>query len=362
MQATEPAVNERTLLQLPPVWGGILGSFFLLTLPLGWLLINRPPSEHPVTASIALLYFAVFGVSHFILTFFLYFQHENRRYFARDRWSTFTLYALPVIILLTMAALGAFKVAEAIPVVGVVTAYVLRIANYGHVGRQSFGVLQLFKGQARGQSPAWTKNWENGFFLVMAGLQVHTSFAGGTIALEQPLVKLVAAGLGVLFVVLLFAHVRAAQVSGLRAQRVVVAYFIIQALCSALAAAYTLLYAATLAVHYVEYHVIMQPRLFRLPLDTRFGLDRVMAFFRGRQLAFYLVLILLAFIATGWGRLTAAVFPTDPGAVTRLAIHAFDGLALFHFVTDGFLWKFRQPFVRQQLGPLYFAPWTRSVP
>jgi hypothetical protein len=34
----------------------------------------------------------------------------------------------------------------------------------------------------------------------------------------------------------------------------------------------------------------------------------------------------------------------------------FDGLFVFHYFIEALIWKFRNPFYRATLGPLYFGP------
>jgi hypothetical protein len=37
-------------------------------------------------------------------------------------------------------------------------------------------------------------------------------------------------------------------------------------------------------------------------------------------------------------------------------VAVFDGLFVFHYFVEMFIWRFSEPYYRQTLGPLYFAP------
>src|SRR5581483_4819110 len=70
------------------------------------------------------------------------------------------------------------------------------------------------------------------------------------------------------------------------------AYFVLQTASALLAAYSTALYGIALAMHYVEYHVLMLPRCFNTPLDPRWWTDRVFAALRHNRVIFYAVLFL----------------------------------------------------------------------
>src|SRR6185436_3401340 len=81
-----------------------------------------------------------------------------------------------------------------------------------------------------------------------------------------------------------------------------VAYLLAQSASSLMAAAYFPLYLAALAVHYVEYHVLMAPRCFRATLDPTSRIDRAYGAVRARPIVFYALVIMVA----GLGSLSAA--------------------------------------------------------
>ena len=43
------------------------------------------------------------------------------------------------------------------------------------------------------------------------------------------------------------------------------------------------------------------------------------------------------------------------GAAYRVAVHLLDGLFVFDYFLEAFIWKFGNPFYRKTLGPLYLA-------
>jgi hypothetical protein len=114
----------------------------------------------------------------------------------------------------------------------------------------------------------------------------------------------------------------------------------------------TALYLFSLAIHYVEYHVLMAPRCFKSPLDQDSLLDRCFDRVRRHKLMFYGLLLGAAGLFT-W--MTRGLGSAGDSHVTyRLLIHVFDGLFVFHYFVEAFIWKFGDPYFRQTLGPLYF--------
>jgi hypothetical protein len=148
------------------------------------------------------------------------------------------------------------------------------------------------------------------------------------------------------------------------------AYFCVQSACLWLSSWRTELYAFALAMHYVEYHLLMAPRCFRTPLDSSSRLDRLFGLARGHKLAAYGMLLAGAAVVTHFtwlGMGQAAVARDSAGPVSyRVFVALFDGLFVAHYVVDAWIWKFSDPFYRQTLGPLYFgagaAPRTESPP
>src|SRR5262249_51258930 len=159
-----------------------------------------------------------------------------------------------------------------------------------HWARQSFGVLQLFKAQTGCAYAVWVKRAENWFFLGMNGLLMCTFLEGvRCLAKDEPVEAVAQKGVvfpllkeldladgwswalhGVSWALLIVTcalgaavvvgYVRAERRGGSVAKAAL--YLAAQTVSGCLAIAYLPLYLATLAMHYVEYHVVMAPRCF----------------------------------------------------------------------------------------------------
>jgi hypothetical protein len=121
------------------------------------------------------------------------------------------------------------------------------------------------------------------------------------------------------------------------------------------------MYAAALAIHYVEYHVLMYPRCFHCPLDARSRLDRFFARLRRSPIVFYFVLLSVAGLATvccftGMGLMGMTTMDLSQPPSYLLLIALFDGLFVFHYLVEAYIWRFSEPYYRKSLGGLYFAP------
>jgi hypothetical protein len=130
-------------------------------------------------------------------------------------------------------------------------------------------------------------------------------------------------------------------------------YLILQATCAASAVYDTRLYLTALVMHYVEYHAIMWPRLFRSPPSATHFVDRVFGLLRPRPWLFY---IALGALVIGY-ELRGEWQPSTPS--TTFFVHIFDGIFAVHYFVEAFLWKFRNPFYQKALSPLYFEPAAR---
>jgi hypothetical protein len=129
------------------------------------------------------------------------------------------------------------------------------------------------------------------------------------------------------------------------------AYLALQTASLIPAAVWTGFYAFTLTVHYVEYHVLMAPRCFDAPLDDTARVDRVFGALRSKKALFYGALLALGGL---WVALQVWAIPPGPSSTSgQTLVHLFDGLYVFHYVVEMFIWKFSDPFFRKQLGPLY---------
>jgi hypothetical protein len=117
------------------------------------------------------------------------------------------------------------------------------------------------------------------------------------------------------------------------------------------------MYFASLAIHYVEYHVLMFPRCFHSKLNDRSLLDRAFARLRRRPPVFYAVVAGAALVVLLCTNSSGMV-----EASTRYVsiIYIFDGLFVFHYFVEMLIWRFSDPFFRRTLTSLYFVPRLRT--
>jgi S-(hydroxymethyl)glutathione dehydrogenase/alcohol dehydrogenase len=123
------------------------------------------------------------------------------------------------------------------------------------------------------------------------------------------------------------------------------------------------LYFATLAIHYVEYHVLMFPRCFHTGLNEDRGLDRWFGTLRKHRAVFYGIVIAAAGVV-----MVIMLMQSNPTSAFRanpmryLAIVSiFDGLFVFHYFVEMLIWRFSDPYFRRTLSPLYFTPRARAA-
>ncbi len=357
------AVVGRAYLDSPARIGTILGSFALLCVPLAaaQLFISSLAVRTLAVATYAVL----LGTTHFVVTLAVYLNSTNLRYFASSPRNVAIYFVAPVAIFAAFFAIGFFGLHDPTGASPAFLAYLfwftvlVRGADHFHVVRQSFGVLQLFKGQSRSPFPAWMRTADNFFFLSLAGLQLLTflrGMRGGsfTFTLNAPAaILLVLAGLSLAGVLAGFA-VAARSTSAPRALWIPLMYFACQTASGCLPVWRTELYAVSLAMHYVEYHLIMFPRLFSFPVDPASRVDRASAWIRRHKGLFYALLVLLACLAARdlvWPAVSGAF---GPRRALWLLFNLFNGVFVAHYFIEAFIWKFGNPYYRLSLGPLYF--------
>lgn len=331
----------------------VFGAFFVVQVPL--VVYALPYAARGdlgiFTAWPTVVFLAVFGLSHFFLTFLLYFQGENRRHFSASPRRVAAYFVLPGLILLVPAVFFGFALDARFGGLALAASLLMRAMDFYHLNRQSFGVLQLMKGRANGLVPPWTKSSENVYFLSLAVMMYITFLSPD--ARFTPNQTMSIAGLALIGFAL--AATLAGYVQGLRAGAsgrevgLGLAYLALQTAAATPAILWIGFYPFTLAVHYVEYHVLMTPRWREVPLDADAPLDQTLGWLRARPWLLYGGLVSLGalfFVLRG-----ATQLPVPP--VPRPLLHVFDGLFLFHYVLDMFTWKFTDPYYRRTLGPLY---------
>jgi hypothetical protein len=388
--ALDPAAPPApALTRTPPPAGSLRPAvgYFQRRWPAALILAALPAVGLPAAAAVLRSanewvlwgYVWLFGMTHFVITLAVYLRAENLRHFAGS-WRTAAVFlVVPALLFVSFDVYHALRVGAVFPAVGLAVLCAVRIADFHHFNRQSFGVLQLFKARTGAKPPAELKRTENLYFATLTALIFVTFLAGGVCPLAlpggplsrlpamggvfEPLVPLAAAQVawaGLLAVALGLFGLVAARLWRATGSPAAAGYLGVQTVAALTAAAYLPLYIAALAVHYVEYHVLMAPRCFRTPLDPRSRLDRAYGAVRARPAVFYGLVLATAAVVTLCTRAGMGMMGRDPAAAGRpvgyLALIAvFDGLFVFHYFVEMFIWRFGDPHFRRELGGLYFA-------
>jgi hypothetical protein len=311
----------------------ILSSFLILTLPLCILSLTSPALLERFY--VKPIYLWMLATTHFVITLTIYFQSRNLRYF-NSTWKNKVLYfVIPAGIFILFDLYSALELAVVAPVLDRLFRAGIRLMDNHHVTRQSFGVTQLFKKRSGQPFPRWMRPVEDTFFHLLTALLLVTFFSGGQFNARNPVMLA-----GALIAVALLLAVLAGFVwTGRRLEdrRMLLtplAYFLMQSGSTALGIYQTSLYIYCLAMHYVEYHVLMVPRCFNTQLDSGSRTDRMFGRVRSNRLLFYGLLIIVAGVATyltwitmGW--LIYRSFNNWP-APYRVLLALFDGLFVFH--------------------------------
>lgn len=358
-----PAARRPAFFERPGPPRLILASFLFLTLPVAAMVLVLPAA-----GLLSWLYFWLFGGTHVVLTLSVYGSRANRRHFTASPRTLAVFVLAPVLIVAAYLAFYWLKVGGSVPLAAVVFWAGVRFMNFFHLTRQTFGVLQLFKARAGGKFPAWGRRCENWCGMALVAALMVTHAAGGVCPLlgmtplyppslppewAGPLwMGCVAAAVG-LFAAAVVALVRTPTK---RPKWEAVVYFAAQTAGTAAAAVFLPLYLAALAMHYVEYHVLMVPRVAAQPLDPASRLDRSYGWLRTRPVMFVGVVLLLSLLVTqGMGSMDFQ--PAAGGsAAWGAALTAFDALILIHYVLEMFIWKFSDPHFRKSMDGVYFTP------
>jgi hypothetical protein len=345
-RAWEPEPNAGYFEQPGPI-RLILGSFFGLTIPIGVLVCLLPGN-----AALSWLYVWLFGGTHIVLTLSVYGSRANRAYFTKTPKAFLTFVGVPLVLLGLSVAMFAFQLGSALPWLAVVFFGALRAFNFFHLTRQTFGVLQLVKARQKLPQPAWGKKAENasGLFLVLALMLTHA--AGGWCPWLMPECStLMTFGWTASVMIALALFGLTLSYLGSEARW----YFTLQTLGTLAATVYLPLYLASLAMHYVEYHVLMVPRIRHQQLDESSRVDRAYGWMRSRPLLFIGALLGLSALVTSG--MSAMTFEQPAGATYAwgMILTAFDALVVVHYFLEMHLWKFSDPHIRKSLDGVYFA-------
>ncbi len=217
----------------------------------------------------------------------------------------------------------------------------------------------MFKGRTKAQFPTWAKRTENGTGLALVATLMVTHAAGGVCPLltdSTPELRIAWIGCASLVLALYVTSMAALFVSrpspdtpGFRAAML---YFTLQTFGTAAATMYLPLYLAALAMHYVEYHVLMIPRIAKQELDSTSRIDRGYGWLRARPVCFLLVVLgLSAVVTAGMGSMDFE----PSGAPWAVLLTAFDALVAIHYFLEMQIWKFSDPHFRKSLAGVYFA-------
>jgi hypothetical protein len=334
----------------------VLGSFFVVAVPLAVYLLFMSRAE-PTQGTVLALpvvqgYSVIFGLTHFFLTFTVYMSSPNIRHFLSTPRNVFAFLVAPLTALVGLAVWHGSALSERFVLANVVLFMTIRGFDFYHLSRQSFGVIQLFKGRSLKGVPAWTRTAENLYFLALAMLMYTTFLSDLRFDAHAPLTLVVATFTAILLGVVLVGYAIGLRAGANRkATMLVLGYLAVQTGSSLLAVYRTGLYAASLAVHYVEYHVIMAPRVFRAPIDEG---DRALSAVRRAPIALYLTLLMFGFV---WLLLRQSqdAFVGGGASGSRMLVHVFDGIFVFHYIIEMSIWKFSDPYFRKSLGPLYMG-------
>lgn len=378
-----PRVVPRGYFEQPLPVAIILGSFFAVALPLAAIELLAP------NALITWLYIWLFGITHFVITLTIYCTRANLTYFASS-WRTIVIFfAMPILIFILFDLFHALRLRAEWPFIALIFFGAVRMFDFFHLNRQTFGVLQMFKGRTRCQYPPSLRTKENRYLLAFVALLMATFLSGGvcpilqaggplSLATLEPIkdttrhfelsilqyawliIALTVAALGLPVIREHYAMIRKhADNSSLRSALM---YMVLQSLGVVMAALYLPLYLATLAIHYVEYHVLMVPRCFRTPLDGTSRIDRAYGWLRDRPILFCIAVLGLAALVTGgsiagMGAAMGAPITDFSSPISYLVLIAlFDGIFVFHYFVEMFIWKFSDSHFRKQLSGLYFSP------
>lgn len=334
----------------------VFGSFVAVTLPLvafGWGFsgVGRVDVDALMRTPPAQVYLVLFGLSHFFLTFTVYLHRDNRAYFASTPRRRAVFYIVPSAILVGVALYTGLGLTQRLVGLTTVLFVAIRAFDFFHLNRQSFGVLQLFKGRSGRRLAPWVRKAENAYFVALAILLLVTFLQPGMRFAATPPSLILLALIALCGLAILTGYARAWKggASG-RDLSLALGYWAAQTASVALAVVWIGFYAFSLAMHYVEYHVLMGARWSQTRLASDAIPDRLFASVRARPVLLYTILFGLGtlYLALGEAGLEPRPQPLN------LLVHVFDGLFLFHYFVEMYLWKFREPYLRDSLGPLYF--------
>lgn len=353
----------------------VLGTFVLATIPLCLL-----PAMVPWGETFATGFWLVVGATHIFLPLSIYLRRDNLDYFRSTRRRRALFFVIPPILFVIPCVLEALYPYEgtflfeqtrfvnpdaltpgAYPALFlVIWTIAIRALEFYHVNMQSFGMLELFKRRA-GRFERWKRTGNRASFLLLGVLLLIGFLQGGRLDPSHPIAGVVLAVTAVLVAAMIAGFVSVWLREGRRARALVpLAYYSLQVASMSLAVWRFELYGAALAIHYVEYHIMMKARCFDAPLRGDSVPDRVMGWFKRHRVVFYALLLLLAsYLVMLPGLLDR--YEVAPTFSTRVMASLLNGIFVVHYFIEAFIWRFGNPYFRKQLAPLYFHDAARPA-
>ena len=318
----------------------------------------------PQAENLAWLYFWLFGGTHIVITLTIYGSRANRQYFTNSLRNQIVFFGVPVCILGAFLAVYSTNLSTTLPWLALVFWAGVRFMNFFHLNRQTFGVLQLVKARTKNKFPAWAKRSENGTGLALVATLMVTHASGGIcpflLGTWEPLYAVIAPveilqSLWLVCIVIA-AGLFTASLSATRSHREPLLYFAFQFIGTAAATVFLPLYLAALAMHYIEYHVLMVPRISAQKLDESQRIDRTYGWLRARPLGFILAILgLSALVTTGMNSMDLVRPQSGSAAAWGMLLTTFDALVVCHYFLEMFIWKFSDPHFRKSMDGVYFA-------
>ena len=346
-------------------------SFVVFALPLSYVQLSGAVPPH-IGRWLLLAYVVLVGNTHFAITWALYLNSRNLDYFRSSPARSLVYFVTPVAILVGFFVIGVQQLPRQGMWIFLPFTVALAAADFFHVVRQSFGVYEMFKARVGVVFSRSLRRADNWYFLSLFALQVITFATGvprgfdGRYDFGNPVTRVMTVTAIVLFLVVLRGLLSAWRRPGADRGAVGAAfgYLLLQSASALLVVYRSRLYLPSLAMHYVEYHVLMAPRLFAPNLDASRPVDRVASMLRRHKVTFYVLLAMVGATAAAGGLFAAlgVEITRDNSRFGWLLVNLLGGIFLAHYVVEAFVWKFGNPFFRETLAPLYFGVAARTKP
>ncbi len=314
---------------------------------------------------------------HFVLTPILYLQSNNLRYFNGSWRNRLIYFAIPIAIFLFFDLYATLQVAVLFPIVALLVRTGIRVLDFRHFSSQTFGVLQMYKARGGCKFPSWVKRVENQYYFALSLLLLTTFIRGGRWMPDNLAAIVLSLTVAGLFAVLVVGFALATLRSGNgREVLLPLAYFLFQTGAALLAVYNLAFYGLALAMHYVEYHLLMGAGCFRNDLDLAKPVDRVFGILRANKFIFYSLLVFVAFVVTACtadfsAMLTMIEGRCDDGrpgsrcsgprrfCCSRCSTGCSCSTTSWNRLSGALR---SELYYRQTLGPLYFAPRPAASP